>query len=73
MFDQMEAITKPISQTISWRKSSRKAIMAEYDRVFAAITATGFTDFVAHTWTVITLSSIFGDKKVKWALDGPLR
>lgn len=53
---------------IKRRPDTKKVICQNYDHLYNKIKKNGYTDFVAHEWTVSTLSKIFGATKVRNAM-----
>lgn len=64
----IDAITSEESLFVKKRSSHRKTILQNYDSMCTNLKSKGFTDFLAHQWTISTLSKIYGTNKVKNAI-----
>jgi hypothetical protein len=70
MNEKLETLISSLCSTISFDHRGKMAICAHYDRIFSAIKEAGYTEFVAHQWTVDALAKVYGPNKVTKAI-GP--
>ena len=68
MEQQINSIIRNACIDIKLKPHNRKTIRQNYDHIFLAIKTSGYTDFVAHQWTMSTLSKLFGSIKVNNAV-----
>jgi hypothetical protein len=68
MEQEINALIQRASIDLKIRPSNRKTIMNNYELIYAALKKGGYTEFVAHQWTVLKLSTIHGSQKVKNAV-----
>jgi hypothetical protein len=65
---QINSIIQKEYRCLKRRPNNYKTIRENYDHLFITLKSNGYNDFVAHQWTITTLSKIFGSIKVRIAV-----
>jgi len=62
---KINALIRRASMDLKIRPSNRKTIKNNYEQIYLALKNGGFTEYVAHQWTILKLYRIHGPQKVK--------